>query len=446
MKPSKGYNTVLRHCKENNLTLNTTPEDFSVNGKLSFTCHGETRHTFDLKYTSYNNQIHKSGGITCAVCKTDKRRVELFNTQRLAILEKTGHKLIRFIPDTARGIEYECGECGLLRTSSFKNLINKKSTRFCSGCLQTQNRKPYSELLNEVAKHGMTLITTEQEYISNKSITVTCNCGELWVAALNDIKRGRKCKNCKQERTVITNNVKYGVDNTFQYQEFKEKIIETNMNRLGVSYPQQNNAINLKTQTTCLKNLGVRFAFCQQYVYEMIRKIHFEKYGVEFPLQSEEIQRKCMQNPETFRKVMASSFRRREYVSTNSGEIWMILGYEDVCLRHLEETESKDTEIYAGDDSRIPHFDYYIGDEKKRHVYYPDIYIPSQRRIIEVKSIWVYNKDACKNLHKALAVSKTYNFELWIYDTKKQLHVFLLMVNGIVEVCTRDDFELGKEI
>jgi hypothetical protein len=55
----------------------------------------------------------------------------------------------------------------------------------------------------------------------------------------------------------------------------------------------------------------------------------------------------------------------------------------------------------------------------KQKVYFPDIYIPKQNLIIEVKSTYTYSKEYDKNIAKANATKNTgYNFEFWIYDGK----------------------------
>jgi hypothetical protein len=52
--------------------------------------------------------------------------------------------------------------------------------------------------------------------------------------------------------------------------------------------------------------------------------------------------------------------------------------------------------------------------------YFPDIYIPKDNKIIEVKSIWTYKRDLIKNIFKALNTRKIgYDYELWIIDKKE---------------------------
>ena len=61
---------------------------------------------------------------------------------------------------------------------------------------------------------------------------------------------------------------------------------------------------------------------------------------------------------------------------------------------------------------------YSFGD--KIHRYYPDIYIPSQNKIIEVKSPYTYHKQLEQNICKKEQVIKDgYIFEFWICNKKE---------------------------
>jgi glutathione peroxidase-family protein len=60
----------------------------------------------------------------------------------------------------------------------------------------------------------------------------------------------------------------------------------------GVPYAQQSPDIRAKTDQTCMERYGVLRAFLLPETFEKIRRTHKEKFGVEFPLQSKEIQEK----------------------------------------------------------------------------------------------------------------------------------------------------------
>ena len=53
----------------------------------------------------------------------------------------------------------------------------------------------------------------------------------------------------------------------------------------------------------------------------------------------------------------------------------------------------------------------------KEYRYYPDIYIKSENKIIEIKSDYTYNAMLIKNIIKSLSARKAgFNYEIWIYD------------------------------
>jgi hypothetical protein len=284
---------------------------------------------------------------------------------------------------------------------------------------------------------------------------------------------------------------KYGVPNPFQSEKIKEKIKHANVKNLGVEYPQQHPDVRAKTETTCLEKYGYKWAFVAPEVYIKIKKIFKDRYGVEYPLQCAEVLEKiklvcqerygadyfvqseeckkmmmekygdeyfiqseeckkmmmekygaeyAMQCPMLFRKAAASSFNRKPYIFKN--QTFMLLGYEDKAIDDILKEENIDV-MYAGECEEIPVFEYYI--DGKKHLYYPDIYIPENNKIIEVKSVYTYNQDVEKNKYKAMCVSEHYIFELRIYD-HKDLKFIIEVDKGSVKILKGNDFEFGKPL
>ena len=53
----------------------------------------------------------------------------------------------------------------------------------------------------------------------------------------------------------------------------------------------------------------------------------------------------------------------------------------------------------------------------KKHYYFPDFYIKSINKIIEVKSEWTYTQDKERiRLKSQACIDKGYGFEFFIYD------------------------------
>lgn len=110
--------------------------------------------------------------------------------------------------------------------------------------------------------------------------------------------------------------------------------------------------------------------------------------------------------------IEKNSFQFKDYILP-SKKIIRIQGYENIALDELLCTIKEDDIILSK--RHMPKIEYII--KNKKHRYYPDIWIKSVNKIIEVKSHWTYKKELIKNIKKALATRKLgYDFEFWIYD------------------------------
>lgn len=103
-----------------------------------------------------------------------------------------------------------------------------------------------------------------------------------------------------------------------------------------------------------------------------------------------------------------------------SNTIRRIQGYEHLALDELIKNNIEEDDIVTKR-KEMPLINYYYILDKKNHRYFPDIWIKSENKIIEVKSMYTYNKELIKNIMKALATRKLgYNFEFWIYIPGKK--------------------------
>ncbi len=85
---------------------------------------------------------------------------------------------------------------------------------------------------------------------------------------------------CKECQTKQTNLERYGVENTFQNEEKKERIKQTNLERYGVEYPSQSNEIREKTKKKNLLNFGVPHVLQNKEVLEKVKNTTMNRYGV----------------------------------------------------------------------------------------------------------------------------------------------------------------------
>jgi len=243
------------------------------------------------------------------------------------------------------------------------------------------------ELLEDILKEGgATVIETYEIYNQRLRVKFLCSCGveTLKKFEMLNVHRLPYCEGCslrvKEQRKQETNLNKYGCTNTGSVQEVKDKIKESYKEKFG-GHPKQTKEVQDKWKSTCMKLYGGH------------------------PNQNKEVQAKSE----------ATSYKFRDYMMP-SGEIVKVQGYEDLALDELVQ-KYEEEDILVGR-SNIPTIEYHINDVK--HVYFPDFFIKSENKIIEVKSEWTIQLRRGNVQEKALATIKAgYKYEIWIYNDKK---------------------------
>lgn len=197
---------------------------------------------------------------------------------------------------------------------------------------------------------------------------------------------GALCEECNKKRWLKTReetnikryNKKGGINIT---EESKQKSIRTSMEKYNVPSPNMAESVKQKKiQTNLIKR------------------------GVENPAQSIEVMECTQKNAKKY----------KEY-KMPSGTIRKIQGYEPFALDVL--VKSYTEEQIKTDRKDVPRIKYEV-DEKKKY-YFPDIFLPHENKLIEVKSTWTYK---CKtdNINKKAEACKKqgYNYEIWCFDAK----------------------------
>lgn len=477
------YQNLVKYSLLSNFKLLTTCNEFVIakqmatnKNKTSFQINFEcidNKHKFSLNFQSYMN---KRKTIKCKSCVRIEKDKQLFPKIQKEMWNKYHVKIVSYDSKT-RKCQYKCKSCLEIKNNFLKNLKKESCKHTCVQCSQKNNRNDIEEVRSKVENLGFKLLTTGDQYKTNKEIDVICVCGKEWKTSISNITRGRKCLSCKVERTIETNLERYGVENVFQSEEIKEKSKNTCVEKYGVTHPMKNAEILEKAKQTCLERYGKKFAFNQDYVYEKIRKTHKEKYGVEFPLQSIEIQVKIeatflekygvkrpilsayfrqlmlerygnevyvltddykekmldkygviypTQNPDIFEKACMS---RRNIKTYNYKDFeWKVMGYEPFCLQFLiEEMKILPENIIAGSKD-IPRFKYMcqksscnLCNNYDGHIYFPDIYVKCLELVIEVKSSWTLLGDYQKNCAKFKHCWDVCDFQVFVFDKKGEL-------------------------
>ena len=242
-------------------------------------------------------------------------------------------------------------------------------------------------LLEEILEEGgATVLEEYPRYNQRLLIKFMCSCGVETSKRFEMLYMYRYpyCEACslkkKAEKCKETCMEKYGVSNAGKIPEVIEKIKDIWDTKFG-GHPKKTKEVQDKWNATCL-----------------------DKYGGH-PNQNKEVQAKSE----------ATSYHYKEYMMP-SGMIVKYQGYENLALDELVR-QYEEEDILTGR-TNIPTIDYYINETK--HVYFPDIYIKSENKIIEVKSEWTITLKRGNVEEKALATIKAgYKYEIWVYNDKK---------------------------
>lgn len=241
-----------------------------------------------------------------------------------------------------------------------------------------------------------------------------CSCGKLFKKTLRRIceNGGFYCEECTHKnrisKTIEYNLQHYGVEHTLQRKDIREQGLKriqemygsdiTNISQVGVIKEQ-------KVKTT-IENYGVSHPKKSVSIKRGEEERCMEKYGVRHPSQDETIRL----------KMLKAGFQQKVFTMP-SGRIVKVQGYEPFALNDLLKiyTESQIKVDSEGDMPKI----IYTTEDGKTHRYYPDIFIPHENRVIEVKSEYTFGKGGRNVMEKKEATIKCgFVYEIWCYNGK----------------------------
>lgn len=140
----------------------------------------------------------------------------------------------------------------------------------------------------------------------------------------------------------------------------------------------------------------------------------------------------CFMLPDVIKKSMQSNSNGKDY-TLPSGTIVGIRGYENIALDTLLE-QYNEYQLRIDDRhsvNQLPVFKY-VNVNQHLQNYYPDIYIPHENKIIEIKSQWWWDGNGDpryrgrleNNNRKARAVvAAGYTYEVWLFTDKKTYEI-----------------------
>lgn len=318
--------------------------------------------------------------------------------------EKEFSKTFRMIVEGAGML---CDTC--IKKNSLIKIQNKKDNNLY---IKSKRYKYTLELLQEIIKRdGAELCDNYSKLNSESIIKFKCKCNEIYNKTFRQIKNvsGAYCKQC-----------------TFINQQNKDNRLIYNSDLLNITLLRDNAKListynNLKklTQITYTCSCGKNNTKSFYYIYmkqalckdcslksrlQNMQNTCEIRYGVKNPTQHPDILDKAFENAKKYKKYKMPS-----------GIIRHIQGYEHFALNELIKKYNEDDIKTKRSD--IPRILYYYNNNKK--YYFPDIFIPFENKIIEVKSDWTIkiNPDIIK-LKAEACINNKYNYEIWIYDDK----------------------------
>jgi hypothetical protein len=346
------------------------------------------------------------------------------NTNRDTVIDFTcpcGNKYEKTLRQIINVSGAFCKEC------TVKNKLNKssKTLKIKHGVENPGQMKDHVEKMKikNLEKTGYEFASQSPEIKEKVKQTNLKNCGYEFALQSPEIKEKTKQTNLKnlgveypmqsekvQEKLRQNNLKKYKYKYYFQIPEVIKKLEQTHLRNLGVINPFQSEVVKEKIKQTNLKIRGYEHALQSPECIEKFKQTCYDRYGVDHPAKTKEFQE----------KIFSSGISRKEF-KMPSGDIRMVQGYEPKALSELV-LNYKEDDIKTGV-LNIPLIEYIL--ENKNRIYFPDIFIPSENKIIEVKSDWTFIKDFEKNLAKAKQCKKEgYLFEFWVYDKKFNKRIF----------------------
>lgn len=200
----------------------------------------------------------------------------------------------------------------------------------------------------------------------------------------------------------------------------RQKIVDTHKERFGSGSVRGTRSGQEKYAETWVKNSEANRASVEAAKAKRISTCR-ERFGVDCVLKHPDILKKAHKN------ASASMHQYKEFTSLN-GNVYAIRGYEGFAIDILE-AEGLD---FIADDFATPRVAYDMGG-KERH-YYPDIFIPSLNKIVEVKSTYWLAKQPLKNTSILLGCqAQGFDFEFWVFDGKSKMPLVINNVTSLKE-------------
>ena len=235
------------------------------------------------------------------------------------------------------------------------------------------------------------------------------------------------CLDTVKAKIKATNMEKFGVENPFASEEIKTKIASVMVERYGAANPsnvpqfqaarqrtfdtrfggnpQKDPVVRERTRVTVEGRYGGPAPLCHPVVKAKARRTVVLRYGGDAPWHRDEARAKgritsmerygCpspVESREGRNKAFRSAGRRKPFVFP-SGAVVYLQGFEGEAMTLLLADGIAENDIFTG--REVPVVPYTMTPAPgltTRHRYYPDIYIKSMNLLVEVKSLWTFQR------------------------------------------------------
>lgn len=316
-------------------------------------------------------------------------------------------------------VSYEC-KCGTFYKKNFRCMVDFGGA-FCKSCcdVNSQDKLKNTYLKSYGVEHQSKIPAVREKYKATMKEKyggeTPIQCDKFKEIIKNTMIERYGVENALKNKDILkkaqeTTFNNYNVENPFQSEIIKDKIKMVSLEKYGVENPAQSSLIKQRIIDSCMKNLGVSCSMKSPIVRNKVIQTNLERYGVENALQNPEIQQK-----------QSKSMKKFKNYTMPSGNIRRVQGYEPHALDELIRIYNEE-QIYT-DRKDVPRIMYTYND--KKHYYFPDIYIPHEKRIIEVKLCYTiqYKPDIIK-LKGDACKAQGYIFEIWVYDENKNKTIY----------------------
>lgn len=310
-------------------------------------------------------------------------------------------------------------KCQFCKIEECRTLKSGLLSKFCSrACANRHNSISTRDKSRETClrKYGADNPSKSAEIKKTKIQTCLRNFGVMHPGQSSIVKEKAKdtciekygAENVMQNEDIKRQKInrfieKYGVDNPSKLDSVKLAISEANLQ----NYKENKDSILLKRNQTNLEKYGVEWNSQRPEHSVLSKKTSNRRYGVDWPMQNDIINDRSKHNSKLLKTYIFESGREEK-----------VQGYEPWAIDLLLKSYKEDDLVVRT--KLKPRIGYRFAETDR--IYRPDIFIPTDNLLIEVKSPYTYNKELEKNLAKKDACIKAgYNFRFMIFDKNGKL-------------------------